>query len=437
MSYFVRRIATVILLTSVLIFSVFAQPEKKLIEVIVTPTTLDWNHAIGDQIDFEISVLQNGQLLPQSKVSYRIGPEQMPEINSGELLLETGEGKVEGITSKKPGFIRCEATVTWKGKQYTGIGTAGIVPDLIKPVTELPLDFDTFWAKAKSDLSLVPMDAQVRLLPDQCTADINVFHVSVQNIGTNDWLGHSRFYGILSVPKNPGKYPAILKVPGAGARPYTRDDRASQNVIVFTVGIHGIPVNLASSVYQDLMKGAIVDYWLNKLDDRDHYYYKRVYLGCVRAIDFIYSLSEFDGENLAVTGGSQGGALSIVIAGLDERIDYLAAFYPALCDLVAYTEGQAGGWPHMFRNYDAAKQPAWIKVAPYYDVVNFARRIKIPGWYSWGYNDTVCPPTSMFAAFNEINDLKELKIYQETGHWTFPEQRQEATRWLLEHLNQN
>lgn len=65
----------------------------------------------------------------------------------------------------------------------------------------------------------------------------------------------------------------------------------------------------------------------------DHYYYKRVYMGCVRAVDFIYSLPEFDGKNLAVNGGSQGGALSIITAGLDNRIKYLAAFYPALSDL--------------------------------------------------------------------------------------------------------
>jgi cephalosporin-C deacetylase-like acetyl esterase len=79
------------------------------------------------------------------------------------------------------------------------------------------------------------------------------------------------------------------------------------------------------------------------LDDRNRFYYKRVYLGCVRANDFIFSLPQFDGVNLAVTGGSQGGALSIITAGLDPRVKHLAAYYPALSDVTGYLKGRAGG----------------------------------------------------------------------------------------------
>src|SRR5690554_7541409 len=102
------------------------------------------------------------------------------------------------------------------------------------------------------------------------------------------------------------------------------------------------------SVYVDLGAGPLYGYMKSNLDDKDNYYYKRVYLGCVRAVDFIESLDKFDGNTIGVTGGSQGGALSIITAGLDSRIDYLAAFYPALSDLTGYLHGRAGGWPHMF-----------------------------------------------------------------------------------------
>ena len=90
--------------------------------------------------------------------------------------------------------------------------------------------------------------------------------------------------------------------------------------------------------------------------------YYGVYLGCVRAIDFIETLDCFDGETIGVTGGSQGGALSIVAAGLDDRIDYLASFYPALCELTGYLHGRAGGWPHMFRN-DFTNKPEKIETS--------------------------------------------------------------------------
>ena len=66
----------------------------------------------------------------------------------------------------------------------------------------------------------------------------------------------------------------------------------------------------------------------------------------------------------------------------------------------------------------------------YYDIVNFARRIKVPGWYSWGYNDDTCPPTSMYAAYNLITAVKELHLFLEIGHWNYPEQQSERVKWL-------
>ena len=137
--------------------------------------------------------------------------------------------------------------------------------------------------------------------------------VSMQNID-------GKIYGILCKPKKEGKYPAMLEVPGAGVRPYFGDvTNAEQGIITLQIGIHGIPVNMPQGVYDDLRSGALKDYNRALMDDKDKYYYKRVYLGCVRAVDFIFELPEFDGENIAVTGGSQGGALSITTTALDPR----------------------------------------------------------------------------------------------------------------------
>ena len=80
---------------------------------------------------------------------------------------------------------------------------------------------------------------------------------------------------------------------------------------------------------------------------------KRIYTGCVRALDFLTSLPQYDGENLGVIGGSQGGALAMVTAALDKRVKALVAYYPALCDLTGYLYDRAGGWPHMFAGNNA------------------------------------------------------------------------------------
>jgi cephalosporin-C deacetylase-like acetyl esterase len=249
-------------------------------------------------------------------------------------------------------------------------------------------------------------------------------------------------YGILCVPKKEGKYPALLQVPGAGVRPYRGDiSMAEQGLITFQIGIHGIPVNMDTSVYNNLGAGALRGYWTYNMDSRDNFYYRRVYLGCVRANDFLTSLPQYDGKNLAVYGGSQGGALSIITASLDKRVKYLASYYPALCDLTGYLKGRAGGWPHYFDQHNIAaynnNTKDKINTAGYYDVVNFARNLAVPGIYSWGFNDETCPPTSTFAAYNVIKAPKELFLAVETGHWTFPEQEDKVDNWLLSKLKGN
>ena len=410
----------------------YAQPRKEFVKVIIAPDHADWQYKIGEKVKFNISVLQFGNLIDGAKVRYEIKPEKMPPLKSGTLNLKDGQATIDGGTMTTPGFLRCWAYTELDGKEYSGLATAAFEPFNIQPTTELPKDFVQFWQDAKVKSDSISMDAEMTLLPDRCTSTVDVYHVSLQNYSKN-----SRIYGILCIPKKPGKYPALLRVPGAGVRPYYGDiAMAEKGMITFTIGIHGIPITMDRGVYNNLRNAALNGYWFYNLDDRDRYYYKRVYLGCVRAVDFVFSLPQFGGEKLAVTGGSQGGALSIVTAALDPRVKWLAAYYPALSDLTGYLHGRAGGWPHMFAEHNRAfnAKPDKIETSKYYDVVNFARQIKVPGYYSWGFNDTVCPPTSMFAAYNVITASKELLIAQDTGHWAYSEQHEKTDAWLINNL---
>lgn len=426
-----RLITPRFFLFAILFFAIHcaeAQPSEQLIKVIVAPDHTDWTYKTGEKAKFTITVLQSGNVLKNAVVKYEIGPEKMEAEKKDSLRVANGTLTVEGGTMKTPGFLRCIATAIVNGKSYRGLGTAAFNPLQIEPAITNPTDFGSYWEKAKAELATVPLDARMTLMPERCTEKVNVYHVNLQNYRVG-----ARLYGILCVPKKEGKYPAILQVPGAGIRPYNGDvTTAEKGFITFQIGIHGIPVNMDVSVYNNLASGALAGYWNINLDDKDRYYYKRVYLGCVRANDFITSLPQYDGTNLGVTGGSQGGALSIITAALDSRVKFLAAYYPALSDLTGYLKGRAGGWPHLFDKNNVAFNNTKEKVntAAYYDVVNFARLLKVPGMYSMGFNDEVCPPTSMYAAYNVIAAPKELFIVPETGHWTFPEQNEKLGNWL-------
>ncbi len=404
------------------------------VQVRIAPDHRDWTYALGEPVKFRITVTADNEPIDGVNVTYSTGPETMP-AESHTIALPADGLVIDGGTMKEPGFLRCLATAEVMGKTWRGLATAAFAPDKIRPTQTEPADFDAFWQAGKDALAGIPVEARLTLLPDACTSDVNVYHVSFRTVGPR-WAPPARIYGIYCEPKAPGKYPAILKVPGAGVRPYSGDPGlAARGAIVLEIGIHGIPVNLPKEVYDDLAGGALNGYWLFNLDNKDTYYYHRVYLSCVRANDFLTSRESWDGKNLLVMGASQGGQLSIVTAALDPRVTALAATHPAGCDLSAELHGRAGGWPHPFKP-DADGQPSFhatpakIETARYYDTVNFARRLKVPGHYMWGYNDEVCPPTSMFAAYNVITAPKELRLVLEVGHAYPPEQWEAINTWV-------
>lgn len=403
---------------------------EPIVKMEVTADHVDWLYKLNEKVVFKISALLDGKPMKGAKVYYEIGPEKMPPTIKKEVELNGAELVIDGGTMQTGGFLRCTATVEHAGKKYRGLATAAFSPETIKPTTSMPDDFSAFWTKAIAENADIPMDTQIEPLPNLSNDKVNVFQVNIQNhkIGM-------RLYGVLCVPKAPGKYPALLRVPGAGVRGYKGDVRlAEKGIITFQIGIHGIPVTLDSMLYENLKLGALLGYPGFNLDNRDNYYYKHVYLGCLRANDFIFSLPEFDGINLMVAGGSQGGALSLVTAALDKRVKALSCFYPALSDLTGYQNGRAGGWPHIFNKKENASKEK-IETSRYYDAVNFARLISVPGFFSFGYNDETCPPTSMYASFNSISTPKTFFIVKETGHTTNAEQRNKETEFILKSLN--
>lgn len=413
------------------LLSVSAQTKVNNLRLEVTTDRANWEYRVGETPIFKIKVTKDGEPVSDINVKYTLGLEKMEPQKVDSVLLVNGEAIVHGYNLKTPGFLRLTARADLNGKIIQNMATAAFEPLKIQPTVTMPSDFNQYWNKAKAELAEVPMHPVVEPLEALSTETVAVYQVALQNIGG------SKVYGVLCVPKKAGKYPAALQVPGAGVRGYKGDVAlAERGVITLQIGIHGIPPNLSDEVYTNLSKGALNGYPSFNMDNKDLFYYKRVYLGCIRALDFLVKQEHYDGQHLAVYGGSQGGALAIVTAGLDQRVNCLYAYYPALSDVTGYLYDRAGGWPHYFSSLDKTKNNTEDKLntVSYYDVVNFAKQLTIPGFYSWGFNDEVCPPTSMYAAYNSISAPKSLSIYKETGHFTVEEQRKEATTWLLDKL---
>ena len=419
-----------LLLTLVLVLPVCAQIRGNNIVVTVEPDHQDWHYALGQTARFQVEVRRSGTLVNNVSIDYAAGPE-MYQNEKKQMVLNDGTLKLTGKMTKA-GFYRVDVTAHVDGKDYHGACAAAFAPEQLQPSTVMPKDFEQFWQQTLQQARYTSLEPTKRLLPERCTKDVNVYEVSFQNIKWN-----ARTYGILCVPVREGKYPALLRVPGAGVRPYGGDVwTAAQGVITLEIGIHGIPVTMQQSVYDDLANGALNGYWNYGMDNRDDSYYKRVIVGCIRAVDYIEQYTPWNGQQLAVTGSSQGGFLSLATAALDKRVTSYAPVHAALCDHTNSLRGEACGWPHYFYWNKGKGMEKQIETSRYYDGVNFARLItpQQKGWFSFGYCDDVVPPTTAWATYNTISGPKEISPYPMTWHFWYQEQWDEWEQWLLKEL---
>ncbi len=272
--------------------SLSAQIRGNNIVVTVTPDHQDWNYRVGEKANFMVNVRKSGTLLNNVKVDYEAGPVMFPDTKKS-IILKEGTMKWSGALSK-PGFYRLKVIAHVDGKDYEGLCTAGFSPEKIQPFAQEPKDFDAFWKKALDEARQNDLNPTKVLLPERCTKDKNVYEISYNN---NRW--GSKMYGILSVPVKEGKYPALLRVPGAGVRPYAGDTyTAPAECIVLEIGIHGVPVTMQQKIYDDLANGELNGYWDTNLENPYRNAYRRVGTSAVRGVDYIASLPEWNGKTI-------------------------------------------------------------------------------------------------------------------------------------------
>ncbi|HEY0304202.1 MAG TPA: acetylxylan esterase [Longimicrobiales bacterium] len=384
----------------------------------------DWTYRVGETAEWTITSPRD----VRAAVLFTYEQQRLRPLSVDTIELRAGRLHTMKRTLAHPGLLR--AIVRTVDGADSAIATAAFDPEQIRPSVEMPADFLEFWQKSIADARRIPLNAVMTRMAERSRDDVDVFHINFQNTRTT-----SRIYGILTMPKGAGPFPALLILPGAGVRPYYASyEWGRRGVITLSIGIHGIPVDRDSLFYNELRATALQNYNTAQLEDRDRYYYRRVIVGAVRAGDFIFSLPEFDKKTYVVRGGSQGGGLAIMTAALDARVIAFAADYPAMSDHFGYVKGPVGGWPHILADTLIKAKTEKMATLPYYDAVNFARLLRVPGFFAWGFNDPVVPPHSMYAAYNVITSPKRLLVHPPAVHGASAEQRRAEEAWLGEKL---
>ncbi|MBT5020828.1 acetylxylan esterase [bacterium] len=401
---------TILLLSGTLLaaeesYSLNVQAEKK-----------DAVYQIGEEAKFVVTLAQ-GEKPVTGKVSYVVDDfvsEHRDQFPHGTLDLASGNVIPVKLTS--PSFIMCR--VTFQTPQNKKISTAvgiGVSPAEIPLSLPVPDDFDQFWSQQKKQLAQVPADAKLTHV-EHNDDSIQCFDVQV------DCLGGAPVSGYLSKPADAAakSLPAILWVHGAGVRSSSLPNAikgAKANMLSMDINAHGLPNGKPGQFYKEQSAGPLKDYRYDGRENREKSYFRGMYLRLVRAIDFLTAQPEWDGKTVIVIGHSQGGGQALVAGGIDERVTFIATGVPAICDHSGRSADRINGWPKLVPQAEDGKPDSKIlEASRYVDAVNFASRCKANAIMSVGFIDTVCPPSSCYAAYNQLQEEKQIINEPSMGH---------------------
>lgn len=296
-----------------------------------------------------------------------------------------------------------------------------------KPERSEEKDFDAFWASTLADAAKCPLEPS--FVPYAAGLEgIEAFDASFAGYGGQRvaaWL-------ILPAPAlrpalsslRGGKLPCVVEFIGYGggrAFPWDWLLWAGAGYAHFVMDSRGQGASWSpGDTCDDGPSGpAIPGFMTRGIESPETYYYRRIMTDAARAIEAAAAHPAVDGGRLAVTGGSQGGGLCLAAAALSPSVRFLMPEVPFLCHYRRATEitdadpyGEIARYLHIHRD----AEDRTFRTLSYFDGLNFAARTKAPALYSVGLMDTICPPSTVYAAYNWHSGPKSIKVYPYNNH---------------------
>ena len=357
-----------------------------------------------------------------------------PTLNDCGITDKNGKAVIKAGTLKEPGVLRCSVGVynpdTKKETQL--MAGAAFELDKIRPGLPVPADFAEYWKAQKRMLSEIPMNVDMKEVP--CDNK----NVELFDIKADTFKGFLTGYYARPKGAKPKSCPAILFPHGAGVRSSNKGGPvawAAQGYIALDYNAHGIPNGKPKEFYESLAKNELKDYRYVGADNRDNSFFRVLYLRTMRALEFLMDQPEWDGKILIVNGTSQGGGQALAAGGLCDKVTYVAAFVPAMCDHNGIAARRVCGWPNLLRpDKFGAYDKSVYEASPYFDAANFASMIKGEAFVTTGLRDNVCPPSSVSAAYSNIKSPKTFRIAEEGSHAVPRDFYDEGANRIREHV---
>ncbi len=289
-----------------------------------------------------------------------------------------------------------------------------------RPERVEPADFDAFWAETLADAhrqAAPPIFERV----NSGLKTVAVYDVTFSGYGGQPIKG----WYLEPVGTN-GPLPAVVEFIGYGGGrnlPLSYLLWPSAGFAFMVMDTRGQGSAWSSGDTPDLPDGAnpfFPGFMTQGILDPKTYYYRRVYTDAVRAVETMRDHAHVDASRIAVNGGSQGGGLSIAAAGLaPDIVSVCLADVPFLCHFRRAVEiAPDGPYPEISKYLSIHRDhiARVFDTLSYFDGMNLAARCKASCLYSAGLMDTICPPSTVFAAYNQVAAEKEIALYEFNNH---------------------
>ena len=282
-----------------------------------------------------------------------------------------------------------------------------------------PADFDEFWDKSLSELAAI--DPKPEFVPHDYKSKI----ADLFDLWFTSTKG-AKIHAKVAIPKNkPGKIPALLMFHGLAGDCGTYRSLlswASQGVVVASMDTRG-QGGLSEDVGTPSVATCTTPFVRGLDGAPEGLLCRDLFLDTAMLARVIADLDFVDETRMGATGGSQGGALTVACAALVPTLKMCAPIYPYLSDYkrvwdMDLDQDAYKGLRYYLRNFDPLheRENEIFEKLGYIDIQNLAPRIRSNVLWACGLMDTICPPSTQFAAYNKITAPKEMVIYPDYGH---------------------
>lgn len=293
---------------------------------------------------------------------------------------------------------------------------------IYKPERNEPADFDSFWKSTLDEARIFLLNATFEKVDYGLVAQ-ETYDVTFNGFGGQPIKG---WFIVPVRAKHASPLPCVVEFIGyGGGRQFGFDWLlwASAGYAHFVMDTRGQGSTWSAGDTPDLYADGGNAHYPGSMTkgilDPKHYYYRRVFTDAVRAIEAARSHEAVDAAHIAVTGGSQGGGITIAAAGLVPDVVAAMPDVPFLCHFRRaaeledqYPYKEIGEYCHVHRD----KVDTVFNTLSYFDGMNFAPGANAKTLFSVGLMDKVCPPSTVFAAYNHWAGEKDIKVYPYNGH---------------------